>query len=192
MYPLMLAMAIYNEGDAVNPQQLKRKWNNGSFLANINLNSCYTTNYDSVCERFFNNLVKVIHLHGSMHDNPSKIPTDKEMVEIGRSLLKSHASNLVLGIEDKNINAQSEKLVDLSGIQGTLLVFGFSGDYDNHITRRIQENSRIKNIVYFQHGLEEKLDKSQDNEQFIKLEAFLKFQAMRKDVLIVDSNRFFE
>ncbi len=191
-YPTMLLRAINNAGAPPDHEGIRHSWRRGRFLSNANLASCFTTNYDHICESFFESEIDVIHLHGTLNDEDKDAinPRFVEGCEMEQSTESTNRCVVGIGVKEKVI--PQELLDKISLMSGTLLVFGFSGDYDQHITERIKDNHAIKNIVYFQYRLEDRLRESPYEEQYFKFETFQKFQGMRKDVTIVDSKRFFE
>lgn len=191
-YPTMLLRAINNAGAPSDHEDVRNSWRRGRFLSNANLVSCFTTNYDRICEDFFEGELDVIHLHGTLNGGDLDVadPCFANDVEMNQS--NGSMNRCVIGIDAKEKLIPQELLDKISAMSGTLLVFGFSGDYDQHITERIKDNHAIKNIVYFQYQLEESLEDNPNEEQYFKYETFEKFQGMRKDVTIVDSKRLFE
>ena len=191
IYRRILGLALFNDGDSVKKSIVKRD-RKGRFLASVRIGFYLTTNYDAFCEHFFD--CQVSHLHGSFlhyvgEDGTVKMHNAQDYDAIVKSVQDCDEHHICLGLP-KDSEMFATELDQLKLVRGTLLIHGFSGDYDNHISRRVAENSNIENIVYFKHGLEDEIKAG--HEQMVKSEVLWKFSRMRKPVTIVDSDRFFE
>lgn len=192
-YKRILALAVFNNGNAVRKDHIAQDRKKDSYLSRIGILTCFTVNYDTFSDDFLT--CPVVHLHGSFDRalEDEQGAEDKHEVNGSQplSLANRHPDfHLVLGIAKEEIDLFSSELDQLKSIEGTLLVYGFSGDYDEHISSRISENSRIDKIVYFKHKLREDLESGL--ERSVKLDVFWKFSRMKKTIVIVDSERMFE
>ena len=191
-YRRILGLAIFNDGQSVKKDGIIAAKRMGRFLSSVKIGLCLTTNYDAFCEHFLQ--CPVTHLHGSFlhyrdQDGEVRVHAIGDYEAIVENVQSSEELVISLGLP-KDAEKFAAELDQLTSIRGTLIVFGFSGDYDNHISSRISENSGIDRLVFFRHDLKRQM--KEGRERLIKMDVLWKFSRMRKSIVIVDSERLFE